>query len=63
VSAQKCESYDGMSLSYDIFLGVSALISAVYGLYGGSQVISGEVGTNILKNDAHRRLPEGLTLS
>jgi hypothetical protein len=23
------------------------------------QVISGEVSTNILKNDAHRQLPEG----
>lgn len=25
------------------------------------QVISGEVSTNILKNDAHRTLPEGLS--
>lgn len=27
------------------------------------QVISGEVGTNILKNDVNRKLPEGMSLS
>lgn len=25
------------------------------------QIISGEVSTNILKNDAHRQLPESMT--